>query len=158
MRNVTECQQRLIELGFLPALNAAGQSNADGKFGLVSLDAYNRFRRSHGRAPVQNVSMAELNADLFPEEQPVAPVRKPSLFDQIGAVASIIALLKGKTMTKDQIEGVIRTLLVALFSYLAGKGVFPQVSPEVITALTTVIVGAWSLWSNRPKVIEPLKK
>jgi hypothetical protein len=54
-------------------------------------------------------------------------------------------------MTKDQIEGTIRTVLAALAAYLAGKGYFPQISPELLTAITTVLVGAWSLWSNRPR-------
>lgn len=68
MHNVTELQRELIRRGYLPALNAAGEHSDDGKFGHLSLDAYNHFRASKGKGPVVQASMAELNADLFPED------------------------------------------------------------------------------------------
>jgi len=70
-RNVTEIQRKLIALGYLHA------NGDDGKFGHMSLDAYNRFRASIGKGPVVQTSMAELNADLFPEDQPKPPPKPP---------------------------------------------------------------------------------
>jgi hypothetical protein len=153
-RNVTECQQRLIDTGYLPPLNAKGESNADGKFGHDSLDAYNHFRATMGKGPLLRVSMDELNADLFPTEQRPAPthVPKPSI-PWLTLIGAAFNLAKGKTMTNDQFGGIVRTLLAALAAYVAGKGWLPNVSPEVITALTTILVGVWSYWTNRPSKI-----
>lgn len=157
MRNVTEIQRRLIELGFL------APGGDDGIFGEGSLAAYNHFLASKGKPPhVGLILLAELNRELFPEEQPSPkpkPIRKPGLFELLASIKTIFDISKGKTMTSDQIAGVVRTLVAALAAYFAGKGWFGgNVSPELITAITTVIVGAWSWFSKRPKVIEPIKK
>jgi peptidoglycan hydrolase-like protein with peptidoglycan-binding domain len=69
MRNVTEIQRELIALGYL----RPGED--DGKFGRISLDAYNHWRASKGAPPVKAASMSQLNIDLFPEEQPGAKPR-----------------------------------------------------------------------------------
>lgn len=58
----TDFQRRLIALGYL----AAGQD--DGKFGAISLDAYNHYRAAKGFGPVNGASMAQLDQDLFPED------------------------------------------------------------------------------------------
>lgn len=156
-RNVTEIQQRLITLGFLAPLNDSGLSNADGKFGVTTLGAYNRFRASKGEPPHTGLLLlVEVSADVFPEDAPPPKPPSISIFDQIGTLVSIINLLKGKTMTADQITGVIRTVLAAGLAYLAGKGLIPVVPPDLVAGLVTVIVGVWSLYSNRAKTIVPL--
>lgn len=101
MRNVTEIQQRLIALEYLPAKNAKGERNDDGKFGTDSLDAYNHFRATMGKGPLLRVSMDELNADLFPTEQRRAPMpRSNPITDFFTGLAIKAALnkLKGSTV------------------------------------------------------------
>jgi hypothetical protein len=124
MRNITECQRRLIALGYLPARNSAGELNDDGKFGVLSLDAYNRFLARRGRPPVKNVSMAELNADLFPEEQPAAPPPKPNLIT--------------KWLTDLAIKQVVSKLKDSNMSFLSGYKTYA-------TAVVIAIMGLYSL-------------
>lgn len=159
MRNVTEIQQRLIALGFLAPLDEQGRPNDDGKFGGRSLDAFNHFRASKGKPPIiPKVSMEQLNADLFPEEQPPPSPPRSNPLSNLGTLLSLVQLLKGKTMTSDQLTGLVRALLAALAAYAAGKGWIPGVSPELLATLATAIVGVWSWISNRPKVISPIGK
>lgn len=150
MKNVTECQQELIRLGFLSPTQPDGSPSDDGRAGQLTFAAFNRFLRSHGKPPIDpgDFTLAAINAALWPE-----PVVKTSIFNQIGAVVSIINLLKGKTMTNDQIAGLVRTILASLLAYVAGKGWIPNASPELIASLTTVVVAVWSWVSNRPKTI-----
>ena len=150
MRNVTEIQQRLISLGY-----PVGSAGADGKFGNDTLDAYNHFRAAHGKGPVVKANMDELNADLYPEDAPPATVRKPSIFDNIGTILSIINLARGKQVNQEQIGGVVRALLSAAAGYFVGKGLIDANTAATIGgALATIIVAVWSVWTNRPKVIK----
>lgn len=150
MKNVTECQQELIRLGFLSPTQPDGSPSDDGRAGQLTFAAFNRFLANRGKPPVDpgDFTLAAINAALWPE-----PVVKTSIFNQIGAVVSIINLLKGKTMTNDQIAGLVRTILASLLAYVAGKGWIPNASPELIASLTTVVVAVWSWVSNRPKTI-----
>lgn len=76
-RNVTEIQRRLIDLGFLSPGDEQGLPSDDGKFGQRSMDAYNRFLASKGKAPHKGmILLAELNANLFPEERQAPPPKK----------------------------------------------------------------------------------
>lgn len=146
MRNVTECQLRLIALGY-----PVGPDGADGKFGQNTLEAFNHFRASKGLGPVVNTSMAELNRLLFPEEQPVSPPKKPHFFEAAGVVVTLVNILKGKAMTKDQIGGVVRAILSAVAGYFVGKGVIDADTAATISgAVGTILVTAWSVWTNRP--------
>ncbi len=98
MRNVTECQQKLIALGYLTPTNEFGARNDDGRFGERSLDAYNHFRATLGKGPVVAISMAELNADLFPEEQPPPVKHRNTVFGNLVlniALAALLPKLKG---------------------------------------------------------------
>lgn len=152
-RNSTECQQELIRLGFLSPTQPDGSPSDDGRAGQLTFAAFNRFLRSHGKPRIDAGNFthdpaAVMSAALWPE-----PVVKTSIFNQIGAVVSIINLLKGKTMTNDQIAGLVRTILASLLAYVAGKGWIPNASPELIASLTTVVVAVWSWVSNRPKTI-----
>lgn len=154
-RNVSEIQQRLMDLGFLPAISDAGQSNADGTFGIATLAALNHYLASKGRPPINGrPSLISINAIVFPEEQPAPPPKRTSIFDQIGTILSLINLLKGKAMTKDQIGGIVRAILSAVFGYITGKGWLDADTAVAISgALATIAVAAWSVFSNRPAKI-----
>jgi len=159
MHNVTEIQQRLISLGYLaPVDPITRRPNDDGKFGERSLDAYNHFRASKGKGPVVQASMAELNADLFPEEQPAPAPKRQSTFD-LGTLLSLINLVKGKTMTADQITGVLRAILALVSGYFISKGLgSADLWNWIIAGVTGVIPFIWTWISNRPKTIVPLSQ
>jgi hypothetical protein len=121
MRNVTEIQRELIRLKYLAPLNAEGKPNDDGRFGALSLGAYNRFLASKGRPPVEKVSMAQLNADLFPEEQPAAlpPKTNPLQDWLIGlAIKQAVSKLKGSPMLNVFTNG--KTYIIGALMILIG--------------------------------------
>ena len=97
MRNVTEIQRRLIELGYL----AAGED--DGTFGPITLAAYNRFRASKGEGPHTGLLLlVEIAADVFPEDQPAKPAKHRQITSNpitnwlIGlAIKQAVSALKG---------------------------------------------------------------
>lgn len=124
MRNVTEAQQRLIALGYLAPLDENGKSNADGKFGQRSMDAYNHYRATKGLPPVQQTTMADLNAVLFPEEQAAvtAPTRKPGALDWLALFFSL-STSKGKPMSWDTVQQIIRIGLYSGGSFFFGQQV-----------------------------------
>lgn len=151
MRNVTEIQQRLQKLGYLPV------GEDDGKFGQKSLDAYNHWRASKGAGPVNAASMSQLNIDLFPEEQPGATPRlTPNpVVQAIGALAFRLLLnrlSKGLIpMTSEQIGGVIRAILTFLAGLAVAKGwVDNATALTIVGALVTIATAAWSVFTNRP--------
>lgn len=99
MRNITQIQRRLIERGFMSPIARDGGEADDGKFGHDSLDAYNRFRASIGKGPLVQASMAELNADLFPEDAPPVPQpRTNPISDYFTGIAikAVLSSLKGR--------------------------------------------------------------
>lgn len=146
MRNVSELQRRLIELGYL----APGQD--DGRFGQVSMDAFNHFLASKGKPKHEGlVRLDELNAELFPDELPPPKPAKP--ISQLALLWALFNLWKGNTVTNDQITGLLRTALLGIGAYLAGKGYIPALTPELAATIATAIVGVWSWFSNRPKTI-----
>src|SRR5690348_10306883 len=122
MHTTTDVQRFLIAAGYL----ASGED--DGIFGQKTLDAYNRWRASKGKPQVgpKQFTLTEVNADIWPEEQPPPSIPKLTIFDQIGTLVSILNLLKGKTMTSDQITGLIRLLLGLVGGYFVGKGIVTQ--------------------------------
>lgn len=142
-RNVTEIQQRLIALGY-----PVGPYGADGRFGTDSLAAYNRFLASKGRPPVEGVSMAQLNRDLFPEEQP-KPIIKPP---------------KGNIVTNWFNSFVTTTafkyLVAMAATYIATKLGLEKGSVEgILTQLIAVAMGIWGAWeSSRSKIVVDGKK
>ena len=156
MKNVTEIQQFL--LGLTPPIDV-GPEGADGRFGVGTFDAVNLYLQQKGRPPlVGRPTLVEVNAAMFPEEQVAPAIQPPSVFAQIGALMSIINLLKGKTRTSDQIAGIVRTVLAVGLTWLAGKGIIPAVPPDLLATLTLAVVGLWSWLSNRPKTITPIAK
>jgi hypothetical protein len=107
MHNTTECQRKLILLGYLPALDENKQPNDDGRFGAKSLDAYNHYRATMGKPPAfPPIHLDALNADLFPEEQP-APKPKLTPNPIVQAVGVFVLntilnqALKGTGITMD---------------------------------------------------------
>lgn len=90
MHNTTEIQRELIRLGFL------AQGGDDGILGQASLEAYNHFLASKGKPPhVGMLLLAELNADLFPDEQPVPKPKRNTVFGRLLA-SFLINQLKGQ--------------------------------------------------------------
>lgn len=151
MRNVTELQRRLITLGFL------APGGDDGIFGQKSLDAYNHFRASKGNPPHTGMLiLAELNADLFPEERPApaaTPARKPGLTDVLALVFTLFTS-KGKPMKWSTIEQLIRILAYSGGSYFLGDAVANgDAYKAAIGGL--ISLGAFVWWlvfeRNRPK-------
>lgn len=125
MRNVVEIQQRLIDMGFLPPRDEQGNRSDDGRFGERSMAAYNRFLASKGKPPHQGmILLAELNANLFPEEQPApaSPLRKPGAFDVLALLLTLFNS-KGQTMKWSTIEQLIRIGSYTVGSYFLGDAV-----------------------------------
>lgn len=147
MRNVTECQRRLISLGYL----APGED--DGRFGEKSLNAFNHYRATKGLGPLVQTSMAELNATLFPEEYrpPAPPPKSNFLKDWLLSLAikQGVSILKGlPVMTflsgyKTIITGAVMVVVgaLSLVSPVIGLGAVPGLdilSPgEAWTSMTT---------------------
>jgi len=161
MKTTTEVQRWLIREGYLAPVDDKGRPNDDGIFGTVSLAAYNRARAAKGLPPHQGLlTLVEINQVLFPEEQPKKLPSKPTLFENIGAILTILQLTKGKTMlTSDQITGVIRAILAAVSGYFIAKGVGnADVWNWIIAGVTGIVPVIWTWVNNRPKTIQPIGK
>lgn len=148
--DVTPLQQALKAAGYNPGM-------IDGVFGIDSRAAMQAYQAAHRLTktafPDGRTYMA-LGLPV-PDYVPTAPVPKPNLFSQLATLGDIISLLKGRTMTSDQIGGIVRAVLAAAAAYAAGKGWIPGVSPELIATIATAIVGAWSVWTNRASNVVP---
>jgi len=130
MHNTTEIQRELIRLGFL------AQGGDDGILGQASLEAYNHFLASKGKPPhVGMLLLAELNADLFPDEQPVPKPKRNTVFGRLLA-SFLINQLKGQIPMLAFLDGyksygvgaiAILTGAAALLGWLAPP--LPVVSP-----------------------------
>ena len=163
--NVTEVQRRLIALGYLPAVDQETLTPSDdGKFGAKSLAAYNRFRASKGYGSVPNASMAQLNQDLFPEEQPGAKPRlTPNpVVQAIGELAFRLLLnrvTKGLIPMNANVDVVsawlstknwaaiiaILTNIAAIFHIVIPPDLAPTVQAVVtsVTALYILVKNTW---------------
>lgn len=131
MRTVTECQRRLISLGYL----ATGED--DGRFGAKSLDAFNHYRASKGLGPVVQTSMAELNAVLFPEDTTPTPQRKTIMGNLLG---SIFSGLLGNLLNWQLIQGYLRNALLAVGSATGYEGfVGHDGSVTTVGAVMTIV-------------------
>lgn len=139
------------------ALTAHGfdTKGADGIFGRNTRDAVEAAQQYFSIAPADGVPRADLLAFLGLTAP--APLPKPSIFDQIGTLVSIINLLKGKTMTSDQLTGVLRALIAALSGYFIAKGWGTADFWTWIGAgVTGVVPIVWTWINNRPKTIVPI--
>lgn len=57
-------------------------------------------------------------------------------------------------MTSDQIGGIIRAVLAAVFGYITGKGWIDGATATTISgAIATLAITAWSVWTNRASAI-----
>ena len=96
MRNSTEIQRWLIAQNYLAAVDDNGRPNDDGVFGTVSLAAYNRARAAKGLKPHEGIlTLTEINAVLFPEEQPPAPTNPLKDWLMGLAIKQAVSHLKG---------------------------------------------------------------
>lgn len=143
MHSEAEVQQFLADKGFDPG-------PVDGVFGAQSLAAYNRFCATIGLGSVASPTLAQVNDTIWP------PPPKPPAFD-FSTIIAIFNLTQGKTMTADQITGLIRLGLGLIGGYFVGKGIVTQSAFDWISAgILTAIPGIWSWISNRPKTIVPI--
>lgn len=141
LHNVTECQRRLIILGYL----ASGED--DGKFGTKSLDAFNHYRAAQGIGPVVQTSLTELNEVLFPEDQP--PQRKTVMGNLLG---SVFSGLLGNFLKWDMVQGYLRHALTAAGGAIGLDGlVGADGSKAIIGALMVVASVVFSAIANNTK-------
>lgn len=52
-------------------------------------------------------------------------------------------------MTKQQVEGLVRTGVAAGVGYLAGKGVDPALLNEISGSVVIILIAVWSWWSKK---------
>lgn len=129
----------------------------DGILGPASQAAIVAFRRDHDLSPTVEIDNTMLRLLGL----------GPALITEPGTLGNTIALpiielafmfiTKGKLMTWDQINGVVRAILTAIGGYLVGKGLLDQTTAtELVGAVLTIAGAVWSIFSNRPKVITPI--
>lgn len=141
-------QEALTEHGF-------DTKGKDGDFGNDTRDAVEAAQQHFNISPPDGVPRADLLSFLGI----AAPSKPPasSIFDQIGTLVSILNLLKGKTMTQDQINGILRAILTAVGGYFVNHGFVTGSVWDWITAgVLTIGPMVWSWISNRPKTIVPI--
>jgi peptidoglycan hydrolase-like protein with peptidoglycan-binding domain len=142
---IAECQQALLNAGFDPG-------PIDGLGGHLTQAAILKFQAARGIPSTGQLDQATVNA-LFPVTAPF----KFDLSTLIGLIGPILDLTKGKTLTSDQITGVVRAILAAVFGYITGKGwIDTNTAATVSGAVLTLLTAAWSIYSNRPKTIVPI--
>lgn len=126
MRTTTEIQRWLIEKGYLAPFDENGKPNDDGKFGTITLAAYNRARAAKGEPPHQGpLLLTEINRDLFPEEQPTPKPPKPNPLKNwlIGlAIKQAASYLKG-TPIMNFLAGYKTYLVAAVLLAIGALGV-----------------------------------
>ena len=114
MRNVTEIQQRLVDLGFPP------EDGVDGRFGPKTLAAYNRYLGSHGKPPhpAGMILLSEVAAELFPADAPSPKPRRNTVFGDI-LKTFIINQIKGRIPMFGFLDG-YKTLIVGIVCIATG--------------------------------------
>lgn len=149
MHTVTECQRRLITLGYL----ATGED--DGRFGEKSLDAFNHYRASQGLGPVVKTSLEDMSALLFPEDQP--PQRKTIMGNLLG---SVFSGLLGNLLRSEALKGYLRNALLGLGSsgFVSGLFTGDQWTTIVGALMAIVSVGLSAISSStKQKAIDVVK-
>ncbi len=131
MRNVTELQNRLIELGYL----AAGE--ADGRFGEKSLAAFNHYRASKGMAPVGHTSLTELNAVIFTDDPKPQRQRSPVMGNLLG---SVFDGLLGNLLRSEAIKSWMRNALVGLGASFVTNGLITSADLNTVVGAIMVVV------------------
>lgn len=139
------------------ALNRIGidAGTPDGIFGRQTKGAVEAAQARFGLVATGRPDKALL-VSLGLMDAPTIP--KLSLSTLIGLIGPVSALLKGKPMTSDQITGIVRAVLAAVFGYITGKGWLDANTAATISgAVLTLLVAVWSVYSNRAKTIVPIK-
>lgn len=165
----TEAGRKRLQQALADYLDPSGTpyygGKIDGVLGDKSVDSIIRFRADHNiiypphPAAVDTDLERELGLLAIQSPIPVAVAKAHGidLLTLIGLIGPIENLLKGKTMTADQITGILRAILTAIGGYLVGKGIVDQTTATSLIGAAVTIGGAlWSLWSNRPKTIVPI--
>lgn len=135
----------------------------DGELGPKSIHAISLFRTDHnldhpGEPVVDTDLMRELGLLTIQDPSVVAAAKAKGidLLTLIGLVGPVLALLKGRPMTSDQLGGIVRAVLAAIAGYFVGKGVIDADTAATISgAVATIAVAAWSIFTNRPSKIVP---
>lgn len=143
-------QEALIAHGY-----SCGPDGADGVLGHDSQIAILQFRRDHNLSPTLEVD----------NEMKRLLGLGPALITEPGTPANIVLDLilayvtKGRSMTSDQITGILRAILTAIGGYFVAKGLVDQATATAIVGAVLTLVGAaWSIYSNRPKTIVPISQ
>lgn len=128
MRTVTEVQRRLISLGYL----APGED--DGKFGHITLDAFNHYRASKGLGPVVKTSMDELNRLLFPEDEPPV-VPKPKRSNPLADFFTNLLVRKGVEIITANLKG------LPIMAFLSGYKTYILAALILLVAAAETFLG-----------------
>lgn len=160
----TEEGRRALQRALLAHGFDVGPDGADGLLGGATARAIIAARIAFGladqdKAEVDTNLERELGLLAIQSPAVVAAARTQGLdlLSLIGLIGPISNLLKGKTMTADQITGVLRAVLTTAGGYFVTKGwLSSDTLGEIIGAVLTLGGAAWSIYSNRPKTIVPL--
>lgn len=154
---ITRLQQALADHGFQPG----PVDGIDGpQTNRAIINARIAYKLDHQDQALYDVAL-ERELGLLVIQDPIivaaAKARGIDLLTLIGLIGPISNLLKGKTVTADQITGILRAILAAIFGYITGKGWLDANTAATISgAVLTLIVTAWSIYSNRAKTIVPI--
>lgn len=164
----TEAGRKRLQTALQAATDAQGHpyysGTIDGVLGPASSTAIIHFRTDHGLSPVAEYDVdLERELGLLTIQDPAivnaAKAKGIDILDLLKLIGPVNSLLKGNpvNITPDQITGIIRALLAAVFGYITGKGWLDANTAATISgAVATILVAAWSIYSNRPKTIVPI--
>lgn len=138
------------------ALNLHGaRLVVDGHYGELSHLALIKFQHDNGlpETGVPDFATTEkLGIPAIVTSPP--PASKPNIFSKLATIGDLLSLLKGHAMTSDQITGLVRLALGLISGFFITKGIGDaSLWNWIIGGILAVIPGAWSWYSNRPKVI-----
>lgn len=162
----TEAGRKRLQTALQAATDAQGHpyysGTIDGILGPASATAIIHFRTDHGLSPVAEYDVdLERELGLLTIQDPAivnaAKAKGINIIDLLKLIGPVNSLLKGNPMTSDQLTGIVRALLAAVFGYITGKGWLDANTAATISgAIATILVAAWSIYSNRPKTIVPI--
>lgn len=134
-------QERLIELGFLPAKNAKGEDNDDGIFGSDTAKALGAFLGTTG--PVTVVTQDTFNK-LWPSK---APSEGSTMINNI--LGGVLSGLFGNLLKWDLISGYIRSALIAWGTTFVTTGMISGNQLNDVVGAIIVIIGViWQIIQN----------
>lgn len=132
MRTREEIQTRLTELGYY-------KGTIDGVFGELSVGAFNHYAATKGIPAVEHPTLEELNAVVFPEEQPAPKEKRASpltdwftnllvkqVLNQLKDAAMLESLKGYRTIITGSLMVIVGVVSVA--APLIGLGAVPGLS------------------------------